>query len=94
MKKGLMMVVGAMVAAGVAVADQPTRGVVTLDDGARYEGELRDGEPHGQGVYTSPDGKRYEGEVEDGKLHGQGVLTFPDGTRQAGEFKNGVFQDG
>lgn len=30
--------------------------IVTIPDGKRFEGELRDGLPHGSGVVTSPDG--------------------------------------
>lgn len=29
--------------------------IVTIPDGKRFEGELRDGLPHGSGVVTSPD---------------------------------------
>ena len=65
------------------------KGDLTLPDGARYEGEIRDGKAHGQGVFTFPDGARYEGEVRDGKAHGQGVFTFPDGARYEGVWRDG-----
>ena len=54
-------------------------GVVTLSNGARYEGDWRDGKRHGKGVFTKPDGYRYEGEYRAGKAHGKGVETWPDG---------------
>ena len=62
---------------------------LTLPDGKRFEGELRDGLPHGAGIVTSPDGTRYEGEFREGKMHGQGVVSHPDGIRYAGEFRDG-----
>ena len=46
---------------------------MTPPDGVRFEGELRDGLPHGQGVCTWPDGESCEAEWREGKLHGQGV---------------------
>ena len=85
-----MLALAALVAAGVLVY---VVGVVfdsriTLPDGSRYKGELRDGKPHGQGVMTTPDGERQEGEFRDGKLHGQGVITS-DSVVAEGEFRNG-----
>ena len=74
--------VAAVVLAGTVFAGE--RGVKEYEDGARYEGELRDGEPHGQGVKTWPDGERHEGEFRDGQLY-EGVLTLPDGERWEGK---------
>ena len=54
-----------------------------------YEGEVRDGQPHGQGVKTMPDGSRYAGGWRDGKAHGRGVMTAPDGKHIEGEWRNG-----
>src|SRR5712664_2652959 len=55
---------------------------------ARYEGEYRDGKPHGRGVYAYASGNRYEGDYRDGKLHGRGVYTFANGNRYEGELRD------
>ena len=55
MKRIRLMAAPAVFAAGLVVSlasYASERGVKMLDDGGRYEGELRNGEPHGQGVAT------------------------------------------
>lgn len=47
--------------------------------GASYEGDLQNNEPHGRGVMRMPDGSVYEGEFVHGQFHGKGVLRFPAG---------------
>lgn len=73
-----------------------------------YEGETRNGAPHGQGVMTWPDGTRYAGRFRDGAPHGPGVFTGRLGGPwrgwmtgeavgtfcYAGEFRAGVFYGG
>ena len=54
-----------------------------------YEGERRDGQPHGQGTMAFPDGGRYVGEWRNGERHGKGTMTFPDGARYEGDWENG-----
>ena len=54
-----------------------------------YEGEFRDGVPHGQGVITAPDGRRYEGDVRYGRPSGRGIQTWPDGACYEGNFEAG-----
>ena len=53
-----------------------------------YEGEFRNGKPHGRGVVTFRGDRhrraiRLEGSFRNGKLHGQGVMTFPVGLTPA-----------
>ena len=42
-------------------------GISRSPDGARYEGEYRDGKRNGQGSYTFRDGGKYVGEIRDRK---------------------------
>lgn len=39
---------------------------ITLPDGSKYIGELKDGKPHGQGVVIHPNGAQYTGNFADG----------------------------
>lgn len=63
---------------------------MTEPDGSHYEGETRNGVPHGQGVKTWPDGRLYEGEWSEGLMHGQGVLAHPLGFGYEGELRDGL----
>ena len=65
------------------------KGTLTLPDGDKYVGELKDGEPNGQGIITYPDGTKYVGKFKDGKENGQGTFTYPDGEKYEGEYKDG-----
>ena len=40
-----------------------------------YEGERKEGVPHGRGTMLYADGDMYEGTWRDGKQHGQGTMT-------------------
>ncbi len=53
----------------------------------RYEGEMRNGRPHGRGVFTYADGRRYDGSFRALQREGKGTLSFPNGTRYEGEWK-------
>lgn len=48
--------------------------------GGVYEGDLKDGLPHGNGKITCADGTVYEGECKNGKRHGKGKYTLADGS--------------
>ena len=71
-------------------AEQSAHVQLILPDGGRYEGESRNGKPHGRGIETWPSrGVVYEGEWYEGERHGQGVLMYHDGGRYKGEFRCG-----
>ena len=58
--------------------------VVVDDFNNIYEGEVKNGKPHGKGTYTFANGAKYVGELKDDHFHGQGSLTFPDGGKYVG----------
>ncbi len=57
-----------------------------------YEGERKDGQPHGKGTCTTTlsDGRVtvYVGEWQFGDMHGWGTHSKPDGSKYEGEFRN------
>ncbi|WP_440677431.1 MORN repeat-containing protein [Candidatus Pelagibacter sp. HIMB1587] len=58
-------------------------------DGGIYEGEFKDGVPHGTGTLKFPDGGSYIGQFKDGIINGQGTLMFKDGGNYYGQHKDG-----
>jgi hypothetical protein len=42
---------------------------ITLPDGDKYVGEVKDGLPHGKGTKTFADGDKYVGEWKDGRRY-------------------------
>src|SRR3972149_6175933 len=63
-----------------------------LPDGSIYEGEVKDGKPHGQGILLSEKGDwiHYEGDFLEGLPNGLGIATRSDGAVYEGEFRKGV----
>jgi hypothetical protein len=79
-------------AAAVAPADLRYTGTARYrwPDGREYDGEWRDGLPHGQGSETLPDGERYTGAWAAGHRDGLGELLPAGGGLYEGEFRGGV----
>ena len=63
----------------------------TFPDGSVYEGQLRDGLPHGFGKRVLTTGDIYEGEFKAGKFDGFGKYFWPDGTIYEGGWKDGKY---
>jgi len=64
------------------------------NDNYNYEGERKDGIPHGQGTMFFNNGGRYVGCWKEGTFHGQGTLITSDGTFLAGSWENGKMTSG
>lgn len=64
---------------GDVINDMPEgRGVLTLSDGARYEGEFHEGRSHGLGVFDhQEDGIHWEGTWVNGKFQESNAATAP-----------------
>jgi len=62
-------------------------------DGARYEGDVKQGVISGQGKLKTPDDATYEGDWVDGKPDGYGKYVAPDGSSFVGGWTAGL-QDG
>ncbi|MEL6356904.1 MAG: caspase family protein [Bacteroidota bacterium] len=66
-------------------------GEYRFPDGARYHGEFKDGNLHGQGVLYYPDGGKYVGNWRSQMQQGKGRLTRADGTVYFGMWHEGQF---
>ena len=65
-------------------------GIIKLDNGAIYEGNLANGIRHGKGKQIYANGDIYEGGWKSGKREGFGVLKLINGEIYEGEFVKGL----
>ena len=63
--------------------------VYQYTDGAQYDGEVVNGEPHGKGIYRFADGDQYEGDFVNGERRGKGIYRFANGDQYEGDFLDG-----
>lgn len=61
---------------------------ITLENGAIYSGEWKNGFRDGKGVQTWPDGSKYEGDWIEDKANGKGRLSHADGDIYEGDWVN------
>jgi hypothetical protein len=66
-------------------------GQCTWPDGIHYEGEWRDGLPHGEGTQVFANGETYAGEWQRGIRHGFGQWCSREGHEYCGYWKDGLF---
>lgn len=57
-------------------------------DGAKYDGQYRDGRKHGSGLLTWPDGSAYRGEFIHGDLSGIGTFRWNCGCSYTGQWES------
>jgi len=56
----------------------------------KYDGQFKNGKPHGQGKFQYSKNSFYEGQFQNGESHGKGVFVFEYANKvYRGEFKNG-----
>lgn len=69
------------------IADgETTRAVIALNDGTRYEGEMKDDALTGAAQITYSNGDTYAGRVEQGQKSGSGVYTWANGAQYDGSW--------
>ena len=66
-----------------------TEATLSLPDGSRYTGPLKDGLMHGSGTLVWRNGDRYEGDFTDGQMHGTGEYFSSAGEYYMGEWEHG-----
>lgn len=66
-------------------------GIYVFKDNAKYRGNFRNGQPHGQGMVEYPNGEKYEGEMRDGAFAGRGTLYMTDGNELSGYWDKGAY---
>ena len=63
---------------------------IEYDDGSWYEGECKNGKPHGKGTYVYSNGDRYVGEFQEGLRHGNCVYYCWSGEIYEGPLRGAV----
>ena len=58
-----------------------------------YEGEWKNGLPHGKGTFTFPDGSKEIGFHINGLKHGKFISIFPNGFKYICYYKDGILQN-
>ena len=66
---------------------QHGQGIMTYANGAKYEGEWKNGEKNGKGVMTYANGDKYEGEWKKNSRQGKGVMVYANGDKYEGNWK-------
>lgn len=61
------------------------------DGGAKYIGQFKNSEPHGQGTVYYANGERYVGAWENGSFNGKGTLFMKDGNEAMGYWSEGEY---
>lgn len=66
-------------------------GIYLFDDGRKYLGTFKNGEPHAQGTVFYPDGAKYVGSWKGKQRNGEGTLFSTNGFIQEGAWQNDNF---
>jgi hypothetical protein len=77
-----------LVSSTVGVFERKNLPSLTMEDGAIYSGQWKNGKRDGIGYQIWPDGSNYEGEWAEDKANGKGKLKHADGDIYEGMWKN------
>jgi len=66
-------------------------GTYQWPNGDEYQGEFKNGKPHGRGTCNFADGRKYVGDWKNGKREGRGTFTRSEGKKYVGSWKNDKF---
>jgi hypothetical protein len=66
-------------------------GIYGYPDGSKYEGNFKNGQPHGLGTFSYLNGDLYKGNFESGYPNGKGELTQSNGNSITGIWREGEF---
>ncbi|MCB9296939.1 MAG: caspase family protein [Lewinellaceae bacterium] len=66
-------------------------GVCIFPSGARYDGQFRDGKPHGKGILYFSNGDEYNGDWKKGYREGIGIMAFHNQDKYTGDFEGNLF---
>lgn len=69
------------------------KGSIFYPDGDKYEGELKNLEPHGYGIFLFGNGDKYSGEFKDGLKHGKGIYYYRANNKRKGDKYDGEWKD-
>jgi len=67
--------------------------VLTFPDGAKYDGEYKDGQENGRGTYYYPNGLRKSGVWINDKMDGKFVCIGTNGKQWEEFWENGVLKE-
>jgi len=67
-------------------------GTCLFSNGAKYQGEFRDGKLHGKGIFYYTDGNKYIGDWADQMRSGKGRMIYANGDEYFGAFQNNRIQ--
>ena len=70
------------------------KGIFYYNDGARYEGDWKNGLREGKGIFYYKNGNKYEGDWKNGLREGKGIYYYKNGNKYEGYWKDNKMRHG
>lgn len=87
MKTKIVLIIATLLVAAILLAFSG------CENGPAYQGDLQDGQPHGNGTLTYDYGTVYRGTFNHGLRDGSGIWTHPSGISYSGSWKNDIYHN-